>query len=191
MEPNEIMKLLENYYEGSASLQEEQQLRNYFQKNEVPDELSADKKLFAFIHSETSSVPMSVGLEEKLSGWVDRQNQKEGKSKRLLFTLKMASIAAGVAIMVISYIAIDQYSKKTLSKDTFDDPQIAYAEVKKTLLYISEQLNRGTRPLTAVSKINEGMDGMSAFSSFGSGLKELELVSKYYDESKNENNNTK
>ncbi len=191
MEPNEIMKLLENYYEGLASLQEEQQLRNYFQNNEIPDELSADKELFAFIQKEASSGPMSVGLEEKLSDWVDGQSQKEGKSQRLLFTLKMASIAAGVAIMLISYMAIDQYNKKKLSKDTFKDPQIAYAEVKRTLLYIAEQLNRGTRPLTAVSKINEGMVGMSAFSSFGSGLKELELVSKYYDESKTENNNTK
>lgn len=191
MEPNEIMKLLENYYEGSASLQEEQQLRNYFLNNEIPDEMSADKELFAFVQNEASSVPMSVGMEEKLSGWVDEQGQKEGKSPRLLFILKMASIAASVAIIVLSYMAIDQYNKKKLSKDTFKDPQIAYAEVKRTLLFISEQLNRGTRPLTAVSKINEGMVGMSAFSSFGSGLKELELVSKYYDESKTEYNNTK
>jgi len=191
MELNEIKKLLENYYEGSASLQEEQQLRNYFQNNEVPDELSADKELFAYVQKEASSVPLSVGLEEKLAGWVDEQNQKEGKSKRMLFSLKMASIAAGLAIMIISYMAIDQYNKKKLSKDTFRDPQIAYAEVKRTLLYISEQLNRGTKPLTAVSKINEGMVGMSAFSSFGSGLKDLELVSKYYDESNTENNNTK
>jgi hypothetical protein len=191
MELNEIKKLLEKYYEGSASLEEEKHLRIYFQNHEVPDELSADKELFAHVQHEISTVPVSFGLEEKLSVWVDQQEQVDHKSKRKLFILKISSIAAGVALLVFSYITVDQYNKKKLSKDTFKDPQMAYAEVKRTLLYISEQLNRGTRPLSNVSKINEGMVGMSAFSSFGSGLKELELVSKYYDESKSENNNIK
>lgn len=79
MELNEIKKLLENYYEGSASLQEEQQLRNYFQNNEVPDELSADKELFAYVQKEASSVPLSVGLEEKLAGWGGRAEPERGQ----------------------------------------------------------------------------------------------------------------
>jgi hypothetical protein len=191
MELNEIKKLLEKYYEGSTSLEEENQLKKYFQNNEVPDELQADRELFAYVQKESSAFAISVGLEEKLAGWVDSQEQKEGKYRRMFFYLKIASIAAGIAIMIISYIAIDRFNSKKLANDTYKDPQLAYAEVKRTLLYISEQLNRGTRPLASVSKINEGMQGLSAFSSFGSGLKELELVSKYYDESNTENNNTK
>jgi hypothetical protein len=191
MELIEIKKLLEKYYEGTASLQEEQQLRNYFQNNQVSDELSVDKELFAYVQLKISTVPSSVGLETKLSNWVDDQEKKEEKSHRMTFLLKISGIAAGIVILLASYIVIYQYNEKKKRKDTFKDPLVAYAEVKRTLLYISEQMNRGTQPLEHMSKMNDGMVSLSSLSAFGSGLKELELVSKYYDESKTENINTK
>lgn len=190
MEPDQIKKLLEKYYDGVASQRDEQLLRNYFLNNNVPPELLADKELFTFVQTEASSVPQPVGLEQKLENWVNQQEHTELKSRRSIKIYRFASIAAGLAILATTYFGVQQYHKQKLSKDTYKDPQVAYNEVKRTLLYISEQLNRGTKPLTNVSKINDGINGLSAFSSFGSGLKELELVSKYY-ESNNENNNTK
>jgi len=191
MEPNEIRKLLEKYYEGLTSVEEQKHLRQFFQNKDVPDEFLADRELFAYLDKEVSSSPESIGLEDRLSEWVDHQQEKEEKSQRSIVFLKLSSIAASLALLFVGYMVTDHYIKKKQVRDTFSDPQLAYAEVKRTLFYISEQLNRGTQPLSHMSKINEGMNGMSTFSSFGSGLKELELVSKYYDESNSENNNTK
>jgi len=98
----------------------------------------------------------------------------------------LASIAAGFAILVVCYLFISKQVNENKIKDTYSNPQLAYAEMKRTLLYLSEKLNKGTKPLSQVGKLNQGMETFSSFSSFGSGLKQLELVSKYYDQPNNE-----
>ncbi|NJK95065.1 MAG: hypothetical protein HC905_09285 [Bacteroidales bacterium] len=51
------------------------------------------------------------------------------------------------------------------------------------MLYVSQTLNKGTDKLQTVSRIEEASNEMSIFSTFGSGLKNLELMSKYEEES--------
>jgi hypothetical protein len=188
MELNKVKVLLEKYYEGSTSLEEEKKLRDYFRNYTVPEELACDKELFLFSSGETETIPMSAGLEQKLEQLIDRQHKGETKTKQIQLWYKVASIAAGLAILLVCYLFISKEGHENKMKDTYTDPQIAYAQVKQTLLYISETLNKGTKPLSQVSKLNQGMEQFSTFSSFGSGLKQLDMVSKYYDQTNNENN---
>jgi hypothetical protein len=186
MELNEIKILLEKFYEGLTSLEEERILRDYFRNQSVPEELISDKDLFLFTDSEKEIVPSSQNLERKLENWIDHQGRSIKRNKYVQLGYTVASIAAGLAILVVCYLFISKEGNKNKIKDTYSDPQLAYAEVQRTLLYISEKLNKGTKPLTNVGKLNQGMKEFSSFSSFGSGLKQLELVSKYYDQPNNE-----
>ena len=188
MELKIIKVLLEKFYEGSTSLEEEKNLRDYFRNSSVPDELACDKELFLFSSGETETIPVSSGLEQKLELLIDRQDKVETKTKQIRLWYKIASVAAGLAILLVCYLFISKEGQVNKMKDTYTDPQIAYAQVKQTLLYISETLNKGTKPLAQVSKLNQGMEQFSSFSSFGSGLKQLDMVSKYYDQTNNENN---
>jgi len=188
MELEKVKILLEKYYEGSTSLEEDTILRNYFRNHKVPDELVFDKELFFFTSGEAETLPMSTGLQQKLEQMIDRQEDGESSAQKVRLWYKIASIAAGIAIVFVSYLFISKEGHENKPKDTYTNPQIAYAQVKQTLMYISEKLNKGTKPLSQVSKLNQGMEQFSTFSSFGSGLKQLDMVSKYYDQANNENN---
>lgn len=185
MELNEIKILLEKYYEGLTSIEEEYALRNFFAQQNVPDEMASDRELFSHLDTESKIIPVSSQLPDKLESWIDRRNKNEQKTRYIRLGYKLASIAAGIAILVVCYLFVNQNQKKLVSEDTYSDPQLAYAEVKRTLLYISEKLNKGTKPLSNVSRLNRGVEELSSFSSFGSGLKQLELVSKYYEQTNN------
>lgn len=52
MEWDKLEKLLARYDEGETSLAEEQELREYFSTNEVPEELYAYKLMFAYVSRE-------------------------------------------------------------------------------------------------------------------------------------------
>jgi hypothetical protein len=64
----------------------------------------------------------------------------------------MSGMAAGLLILVGSYFF---FIRKAELRDTYKDPQIAYAETMKVLLEVSTQLNHGTQALEPVGKINE------------------------------------
>lgn len=187
MELNKIKQLLEKYYDGTTSIDEEQILKDFFLHQSVPAELEADKELFAYAASEAKTIPVSSQLEQKLSNWIDKQEGTEKKVKLLSWSYRIAGIAACIAIVLVVYFTQVKPKKEFAYKDTYDNPQLAYAEAKRALLYISQKLNKGTEPLSQVSKLNTGMDELSSISSLHDGFEQLELVSKYYNTSENEN----
>ena len=191
MELREIKKLLDKYYEGLTSLDEEEYLREYFRNHAVPDDLQADKELFFYSDSQIKDIPESEGLEMKLHQAIDGEIHKEAKKKSRQILFRIASIAAGIAILAASYFLVMNSRQSNRIKDTYSNPNLAYQEVKNTLLYISENLNRGTRPLQQVNKINQGVAEFSALSSLSAGFKDLQLVTKYYDSTKIESKTLK
>jgi len=191
----QIKQLLGKYYDGNTSKEEEQFLKDYFRYSSVPAELDTDKELFLYTASENNAVPLNSQFEQKLSNWIDEQGENEKKTRRLFWSYRIAGIAATFAIIVVCYLTLFQ-SKTNVpialkDKDTYDNPQLAYAEAKRALLYISQQLNKGTAPLSQVGKLNTGMNKLSSISSLNDGFEQLELVSKYYNTSKTENDKTK
>jgi len=194
MELNEIKKLLEKYYEGVSSLEEEQLLKDIFRYRPVPAELEADKELFLYMASHTSAFPIDSQLEQKLTNWIDQQDNKGHRSVKIIGMYRMVGIAASFAILIICYLTFFQPKDKVAIKDTYKDPTVAYAQAKRTLLYVSQQLNKGTAPLGQVNKLNQlnkGINRLSSLSSLNNGIEQLQLVSKYYDTSKKENNEKK
>lgn len=179
MENNEhIRELLDKYLEGNTSVEEESKLRAFFSRRDIPKEFRSEAHWFNHISAQTISNDEINSLERDLSQWVDRQ---EAAQKTIRLRSWIISIAAGFAILVGITLFL-KYKQTDTLKDTYEDPQIAYLEAKKVLMYVSETLNKGTEKLQPVSHFEEGTNEMSIFSTFGSGLKNLELMSKYQDE---------
>jgi hypothetical protein len=61
---------------------------------------------------------------------------------------------------------------------TYDDPELAYLEARKTLLYVSQKLNYGTRELSGISKMNSGVDNLRNLEKLNSSLYKLKLISR-------------
>jgi len=133
---NNIEKLLEKYENGETTLKEEQQLKNYFSQETVVPHLEMYKPMFAYF---------KVNQQEQFTKDVPL------KTKRI-FNYKWISVAA-VAVLMIGF-----YFKSNTQDDlgTYDDPQMAYNEVVKSLAMISTHFNKGTSTVNYLNEMNKG-----------------------------------
>lgn len=179
MQTEEYIKMLmTKYLEGQTSLEEEKILRVFFQKEHIPKELTTEALWFKRMDQMQINESEIQKMEERASDWVDREERKHRNNKLRLWTYSIAA----TLLLAVGITLLFRYHSNQAIKDTYDDPQIAYLEARKILLYVSEKMNKGTSRLQTVSRIQEGTSEMSIFSTFGSGLKNLDLVSKF-DES--------
>ncbi len=123
MELSNIEKLVEKYENAETSLQEEQVLKAFFQKDAVPAHLLEYKTMFNYFdQSSTESFTKSIQLKPKRSNW------------------KWLSIAATVALLVSIYTI---NSPGTLNESERQEAQLAFQETQKAFQLISQNLNKG------------------------------------------------
>ena len=139
MDIKELRKLLQKYYNGETTLKEEDTLKKYFVDNpDINEEFRAEKEQFVmFDRAEKQEVPIE-DFEKKLEILIDNQKVIYPVFKRNKVWIQIAAVAASVLIIFGVYNSIKYFSGKPDYKDTIEDPQLAYEETKKTLLYISE-----------------------------------------------------
>jgi hypothetical protein len=172
-----IRELLDKYLEGTTSLEEEKILKEYFNRSEIPRELKAEAEWFEHASRQHVSNEEVRSLETWMTQWVENQEHNTRKIHLRTWTM---GIAAGLIILAGTAFFLQHY-RASKTGDTYQDPQMAYLEARKVLLYVSQTLNKGTDKLQTVSRFQDGTNEMSMFSTFGSGLKNLELVTKYND----------
>jgi hypothetical protein len=150
MNTEELKKLLEKYYEGTTSESEELAIRKFFSKKNIPSEFEAEKEIFGFYSSLENIPEPSTDFEEKIMSAVNNSISTSGEKRR--FVISLLGAAAGVLILIGTYFFF-VYQKQP--RDTFSDPQLAYAETMKILYDVSSRLNKCTESLKPVGKIHE------------------------------------
>lgn len=152
MKKEELDKLLNKYYNGESTEDDENVLKTFFSGNEVPEGYEAEVAIFSFYKNASGIPEPSSDFESRILAAVDvAENSKRlsGKFRRLIYP--SISIAAGILIIVATWFF---FNKSREPRDTFTDPELAYAETIKILEVVSSQLNKGTRALEPVSRIN-------------------------------------
>ncbi len=132
MELNKIEELLEKYFEGNLSENEEQLLKTYFSQEIVAEHLQKYKPLFGFF------------VKEKLSEstrnftWNEKQNSKKSRNITI-------GIAASLLIVIGTGIFMFSNDQPTTQEDlgTFNDPKVALQETQKALSLLSKHVNTG------------------------------------------------
>jgi len=151
MKEERLKQLLEKYYSGDTSLDEERELRDYFSANDIYQGYKTEKDILSgYSKSEKTPVP-SPGFEQRILMAVDDLEERQVKRILRKRFLPLLSAAATLLLLISSYFL---YVYKAEPKDTFSDPQLAYAETVKILNEISLKLNRGTYMLQPITKIN-------------------------------------
>ena len=128
-----MKKLLEKYYDGMTSEEEELQLRKWLMQDDFPEEYAADKRLFLMIDS-CADEPVTVpdGLYGKIERMIDEQDAacKKHHPVKHNIILWTAGIAAAVAsIFYLRSLAPEEDNNITY----ITDPKIAYMETAKAL----------------------------------------------------------
>ena len=127
MKPTEatIRQLLERYYQGTTTRDEERRLKAYFAQDDVPPTLAAEREMFRYLaHEARQTPPLPQGLEERLARHIDRLAAEEPRIGLHLYTQHGAA-----------------------PQDTFDDPQLAYAEARRALHLFDATFGKGEQQM--------------------------------------------
>lgn len=143
-----INQLIEKYFEGLTTLEEEALLREYFEQEEIPEEWQSIRPLFKHYKN--------VSLADKsFEATFDKQlaNQKSEIKKTFLWPI----VAAVAAISILFFSLID-FNQTTKIEDTFSDPAEAYAQATKALQFMGVKLSDGMSPtVKAGNKLDQGI----------------------------------
>lgn len=177
----DIRKLLDRFYTGETTLEEEQILQDFFNSPSIPEELMPDRDLFRSLETASESVPVPEDLNLKILDAIDDQEKKAVRTRRISI-YSLSGLAAGLLVVIALYVGYfrEDGSGRLASNqmtDTYEDPQEAYEEARRTLAYVSAKLNSGTSELTHVKKASQAAsDPLKSLSKINKGSKELSLL---------------
>ncbi|MDR1762835.1 MAG: hypothetical protein LBR64_02600 [Dysgonamonadaceae bacterium] len=136
MEINELQTLLERYWEGKTSVDEEREIKVHFLQNQpLPPELERWRSLFSGI-SEISALP-NADFDEKILAAIDaEENANIPKTRKLWYRI---SAAACIAILI--FAGIKFYLPAAENNGGMSDKEAA--EIAKAFLFhASSELNK-------------------------------------------------
>jgi len=183
MDLKQIKALLEKYYNGETSIEEEKILKTYFEGNTISDEFIVDGDIFMYNLNETKIQDFLPDLSEEIWKGISKEQDKTKLQIAKRINYRLLRIAAGFIVLFASYFLLKNeilnHTQTIQYTDTYKTPEQAYQETKKTLLYVSQLLNSGTEYLEPINKIEESTKILNPLSSFNQGLKELDPIKKY------------
>lgn len=138
MDLKQVEELLEKYLDAATSLEEEEQLRAYFNSGEVAPHLIEYQALFGYFHQA-------------------RQEQYKEKEIRHSFSYnrKVVFSWVGVAASILLVVGLFlNQSSQTHEFGTYDDPEVALEKTKEALNFLSKNLNSGTQELGYLQEFN-------------------------------------
>jgi len=170
MNIREIEALLEKFYEGQTTLEEEHILRSFFCSNDVPENLKEHQPFFIYAkrtHTETIGNPdFDLKLNERLS-----QPTKTGRmipwqttGNKLMF---ISSIAAAALLLIGLYFTFQHEIFKNSSHGLpLSAQELAYNDARQALLLISANLNTGIKQVERLQYINKAMHNAALLNKF-------------------------
>ena len=148
-----IEKLLEKYDSGETTLQEEQQLKNYFSKETVAPHLEVYKPMFVyFLQTKKERFTKTIPLQ----------------SKKTYTLYKWISVAAIAILMFAVYTQVGNQpvGLSDLSQDEF----MAYNQTVEAFNLLASKFNKGTESIDALTlmsaSIEKGIENVSYLGEF-------------------------
>jgi hypothetical protein len=140
---NSIEKLIEKYDNGETTLQEEQQLKNYFSQETVAPHLEVYKSMFQYFlqtHEEqfTKDVPLNPRKTNTLYKWI--------------------SVAAIAVLMFGIYTQVGNQPQSRTLADLSPTEREAYDKTMEVFNLVSSKLNEGSQSINTLSLVSSNFD---------------------------------
>ena len=175
MNYNSIKELLEKFYSGETSLEEEATLKRFFAEEIVPERLRTDQELFCSLTGNEEDSTLDDDFDKAVLAQIAGKSFRWGRHQ---WTYTLSGLAAAALIIISLWIG-GVFSVQRQLPGTINNPQVAYAETKKALMEVSDNLNKGLNPIqNATEKLNEPIQQMSKISDMENVVSKV----KYIDE---------
>jgi len=156
MEQGKIKELLNRFYEGTASEEEEEQLKECLSDPAVAS-LFPDAEYIAAIRTEIPEP--SADFPGKLEAVTHRERKMTSRQEMVRYSI---TVAATAVILIGTYLLFD-YLRPDSMRDTYSDPEIAMAEVRSILTTVSYNMKTGTEPLGSIKAMSIAPEAMGEF----------------------------
>lgn len=156
MKTDNIKQLLERFYSGETSPEEEKLLADFLLQDNVSDEFLTDKKLFLALNENLVEVPQSSSkaIESLIDSFGEIPSEK--KVKKLHIRYWAIGVAASLAIIFgVSQFQKNQQADSTLFTDTYKNSDDAYRATMDALQLFSKNFSKGTE---SVEKANARLE---------------------------------
>ena len=159
MGSKELAEVAKRYWEGQCTEEEEARLREHLLYGQVPQGLEDLADYLRYQESQKHSLSLDDTFDRKVLSSIEASN---GRVFQLPTVWK---IAAGIALLVGAFFMFRSLqgdglpgSSQTMAEefqDTYDDPELAYQEVKKALRMVSGGMNEGSTAMNGLSLFHE------------------------------------
>jgi len=152
---NEIRELLDRYWEGETSLAEEETLRRFFAENheDLPKDLLEAQPMFRYFGAQAEvELPALPAIVVKTRPW-------EHWMKYAAVVLVAIGIGYAARQVKMKQEHIDIVAGE---RDTYEDPEQAFAVTQKALKLLAKNLNKGTSQVQKLSYFNEATEKIKA-----------------------------
>lgn len=158
MDSNKLQNLLQKYWSGETTMEEEHALKDYFRQADVPDELKEVAAMFRYFDQTKKNALNDIAFDRTL---IDKVSGKlnQGKGRNLLFN--SMRIAAGVVVVMAATWFIRNEIRQTTPQevvDTYDDPKLAFEETKKALMMIGKSFGTAEEQAKKINLFNEAQE---------------------------------
>ena len=174
-----IENLLERYFDGNTSLEEEKILKEFFQGDDIPQHLVSLKESFNYFSQENTKDELDDSFDQKILSKInhfDISNKRQERRRTLYY---ISGVAASLLIIISIFTNFNPFTNRL--SETLENPEAAYLETRKALLFVSGALNRGVKPVENIAKFEDGIEQLSKVRSLRTGMEEVEKISKFYD----------
>jgi hypothetical protein len=154
MDSKRIDELLNRYWECETSLEEEQELREYFEGSEVATQHQEAASLFRYFAAHKKKSLGDEGFDKRV--FETRTPKKNTRVIQLVYN--SMRIAAGIAVLLVAIYFVRKEILETdqiATEDTYEDPQLAFQETKKALMMISKGFTKAEEEARKINLFNE------------------------------------
>ncbi|MBK6621565.1 MAG: hypothetical protein IPG32_12065 [Saprospirales bacterium] len=146
-----IQQLLDKYFEGETSLEEEAALKNYFQGQHIDPAFQAFQPLFRYLDAERQTA-LSPSFDEKVLSRI--QSERQMRVRRII--LPLARVAAVIAIILGVFALFPKNPQPAQAVAAIDweqyEPETdeeAIAEATAALKLLASKLNGSSKTATS------------------------------------------
>lgn len=189
MKPAKLDLLIEKYYAGETSPEEEKELKAFILEGDIPAEHLELKEQFEIMNlmsNEHLSDDFDAKLLENLSG-------KKKAAKTFIGSFWVSGVAATILLLITIWFGTDLLQPKAVY-GTITDPELAFNETKKVLDEVSKKMNKGITPAKKtvdkvegsvkqageIKKINEALNKAKSIDKLEEASDLLKSMNKVY-----------
>ena len=149
MELAKIEQLLEAYFEGQTTLDQEIQLQEFFATEEVPEHLAMYRPMFEGFR---------LAGQEAAGFEIELPEEKKGNN----FWFYRVAASAVIFLGIAGYFFAQPTGYTQEEQQALD----AYNQVKQTMLLMSKNLNQGTASIQYLDAFNTGTESIGGLNEF-------------------------